>query len=105
MLWPMYDPATPRGFYLNKGIFYFGQKVENAMAAAEQASRKNRKAGTGTDKLANAARLKALEDMIGIPIKRHKDPGNVTNMNPFHQGKDAAKGEDKDESTVVMRGF
>ena len=74
------------------------------MAAAEQSSRNNRKAGAGTDKLANAARLKALEDHIGIAIKRHKDPGNVTNYNPFHQGKDAAR-EDKDESTIIMSGF
>lgn len=99
----MYDPASPKGFYLNRGVFYFGQKVEGDMQAAEQNSRKNRKAGPGTDKLANAARLRALEVNLGTPIKRHKDPGNVSNTNPFTQGKDSK--DQKDESIIVMRGF
>lgn len=73
------------------------------MAQAEAQSRKNKKAGAGTDRLANAARLKALEKNLGIPIKRHKDPGTVTNMNPFVQGKDSK--DDKDETITIMRGF
>ena len=99
----MYDPASPKGFYLNRGVFYFGRKVEGDMAAAENNSRKNRKAGVGTDKLANAARLRALEVNLGTKIKRHKDPGNVSNTNPFSQGKDSK--DQKDESVIVMRGF
>lgn len=99
----MYNPASPKGFYLNRGIYYFGRKIENEMQAADHNSRKNRKPGPGTDRLANAARLKALEVNLGVPIKRHKDPGSVSNTNPFTQGKDST--EQKDESTIVMRGF
>lgn len=75
------------------------------MQSAEAQSRKGRKAGPGADRLANAARLRALEKNIGVPIKRHRDPGNVSNMNPFTQGKDAQEKQTKDESVVVMRGF
>jgi hypothetical protein len=99
----MYHPETPKGFYLNRGVFYFGRKVENEMQAAENNSRKNRKSGPGTDKLANAARLRVLELNLGTKIKRHKDPGNVSNTNPFTQGKDSK--EQKDESIIVKRGF
>ena len=73
------------------------------MNAAERVSRKNRKPGEGVDQLARSARLRVLEQNLGINIKRHRDPGNVTNTNPFTQGKDAK--EDKDTSTIVMRGF
>lgn len=100
----MYHPETPKGFYLNRGVFYFGRKIENEMDAAEQQSRKSKKPGPGTDKLARAARLKVLETNLGVPIKRHKDPGNVTNTNPFTQGKES-KEQTKDESIIVMRGF
>lgn len=73
------------------------------MDKAEAISRKNRKPSSGTDALARAARLRALEKKIGTPIRRHRDPGGVTNTNPFVQGKD--KKDDKDQSTIVMRGF
>lgn len=75
------------------------------MDEAEAVSRKGRKAGAAADRLARAARLKALEKNIGIPVKRHKDPGSVTNMNPFKQGKDAEENRTKDESVIVMKGF
>ena len=74
------------------------------MQDAERTSRKGRKAGVAADRLANAARLRALEKNIGIPVKRHRDPGSVSNMNPFQQGKDA-KENNKDESVIVMKGF
>ncbi|UOW93358.1 tail assembly chaperone [Mycobacterium phage Labelle] len=102
-LWPMYHPETPKGFYLNRGVFYFGRKIENEMQQAENQSRKNRKPGPGTDRLANAARLRVLEKYLGVPVKRHRDPGNVTNTNPFTQGRGSE--QKKDESVVVMRGF
>lgn len=99
----MYNPESPKGFYLNRGVFHFGRKIENEMAAAEAQTRKNRKPGPGVDRLVNSARLRVLGQNLGIDIKRHKDPGNVTNTNPFTQGKDAKM--DKDSSTIVMRGF
>lgn len=74
------------------------------MAAAEANSRKNKKAGPGTDRLANAAKLKALEDAIGVKIKRHRDPGNVVNTNPFSKNRDGLS-QDKDTSEIVMKGF
>ena len=94
---------SPKGFYLNRGIFRFCEKIEADMNAAERVSRKNRKPGEGVDQLARSARLRVLEQNLGINIKRHRDPGNVTNTNPFTQGKDAK--ENKDTSTIVMRGF
>lgn len=73
------------------------------MQAAENRSRKNRKPGPGTDKLANGARLGALEKNLGVPIKRHRDPGaSEINSNPFAREKDEGK---KDETVVVERGF
>jgi len=75
------------------------------MAAADAQSRKGRKSGAGTDRLANAARLRALEKNIGVPVKRHRDPGSVSNYNPFQQGKDAETNRTKDERVVVMKGF
>lgn len=74
------------------------------MAEAENNSRKNRKAGKSADRLANAARLKALEDMIGVKIKRHRDPGNVVNTNPFNKQRDGLS-QDKDSSEIVMKDF
>lgn len=92
----MYDPASPKGFYLNRGVFYFGRKVEGEMDEAEAFSRKGRKPNASTDKLAYAARLKALERNIGVPIKRHRDPGKI-------ETKDNKV--DKDESIKIMKGF
>lgn len=103
-LW-IFDPTTPKGYYFNKGVFYFGRKVENEMAEAEANSRKNRKAGPGTDRLANSARLGVLERNLGIAIKRHRDPGNVTNKSPFQQHGADSPGKDKDETIVVAKGF
>lgn len=75
------------------------------MDEAEARSRKNRKKGAGVDKLVRTARLAVLSKYLGIELKRHKDPGNVTNTNPFVQGKDAAEKDSKDESVVIMKGF
>jgi len=100
----MFDPASPKGFYLNRGVFYFGRKVEGEMDHAEQASRKNRKPSDSTNNLANAARLRALEKNIGVPIKRHRDPGSVSNNDPFKQFGSSTE-TTKDESTVIMSGF
>lgn len=101
---PMFDPASPKGFYLNRGVFYFGRKIESEMDEAESVSRKGRKPGPSADRLAYAARLKALERNLGTSIKRHRDPGVVENLNPFKQfGK--TEDQSKDETTVVMSGF
>lgn len=101
----MYDPASPKGFYFNRGVFYFCRKIENDQIIAENNSRKNRKPGADVDRLANAAKLRILELALGIPIKRHRDPGNVSNTNPFQQHGAEVPGEQKDSSTIVMRGF
>ena len=100
----MFDPASPKGFYLNRGVFYFGRKVESDMDQAEQISRKGRKSSESVNHLAHAARLRVLEKAIGVSIKRHRDPGQVSNINPFNQH-GAAEEKAKDESTVVIRGF
>lgn len=101
----MFDQTTPKGFYFNRGVFFFGRKVDNEMQEAESNSRKNRKPGIGTDRLANAARLGALERNLGIAIKRHRDPGTITNRNPFQQHGAETPGSDKDETIVIARGF
>lgn len=75
-LW-QFDPATPKGYYFNRGVFYFGKKVENDMAQAEAEIRKSHKNNSGTDRLVTAARIRALEKNIGIELKKHRDPGQV----------------------------
>jgi len=58
-------------------VFYFGRKVENEMAQAEAEIRKAHKSNPGTDRLAYAARLAALERNLGVQIKRHKNPDDL----------------------------
>jgi hypothetical protein len=100
----MFDPKTPRGFYFNRGIHYFGKKVEGDMAAAEQRSRKGRKPGVAADRLANAARLGVLSKAIGVDIKRHRDPGAVGGRQDV--GMDGKReSSEKDTSVIVKRGF
>ena len=70
----MFDPTTPKGFYFNRGVYYFGNMVDAEIHGAEQKSRKGRKPGEGTDALANAARLSVLEKYLGVPVKRHRTP-------------------------------
>ena len=70
------------------------------MAAAENQSRKSKKPGPATDRLANAARLSALERNLGVPVKRHRDPGDITANQP---GED--KKQDKDETVTIATGF
>jgi hypothetical protein len=100
-LW-IFDPTTPKGFYFNRGVFYFGRKIENDMSAAENRSRKHRKPGPGTDKLAYGARLAALERNLGTPVKRHRDPNPSEISHPFAKDDGEVK---KDETVVVVSGF
>jgi hypothetical protein len=74
------------------------------MAAAENSSRKNKKPGVGTDRLANAARLSALEKNIGVSVKRHRDPGDVMSGNPFSKPDDKESNKE-DTVTTVATGF
>lgn len=74
--------------------------VQSEMDAAEQASRKNRKAGVGTDALANGARLGVLEKHLGIPVKRFRDPGTVGSMNESGKITDTP-GTQKEESIII----
>lgn len=71
------------------------------MAAAEANARKNRKAGPGTDRLANAARLGVLEKHLGIEVKRYRDPGDVGGAPERAETRDGK--QDKDETIVVGR--
>lgn len=91
-LW-QFDPNTPKGYYFNRGVFYFGRKVESEMADAEAQIRKAHKHGAGTDRLANAARLAALEKNLGIEVKRHRDPGDVVLESSLEPGQDTTKDE------------
>lgn len=62
------------------------------MADAENQIRKAHKRGTGADRLVNAARLSVLEKNIGIAIKRHKNPDDISSYEPDQEVK-----KDKDE--------
>lgn len=70
------------------------------MNAADARSRKGRKPGVAADRLANAAKLSALEKNLGVPIKRHRDPGAAGDISPI--GKEEKQ---KDVSQVLMKGF
>ena len=86
-LWQI-DPATPKGFYFNRGVFYFGRKVENDMATEEARIRKAHKSSPGTDRLANAARLAILEKNIGVPVKRHRNPDDLSSPDQTKENED-----------------
>lgn len=103
-LW-IFDPTTPKGFYFNRGVYYFGKKVEAAMNDAEARTRKGRKPGPGVERLVNGARLGALEKLLGITIKRHRDPGSVQGKVDFGFDGRKEKYQDKDETIVIKRGF
>src|ERR1700759_1172718 len=75
-LW-QFDPKTPKGYYFNRGVYYFGSRIESDMNSAEARSRRGRN-GVTADRLSNAARLHVLEKYLGVPIKRNRDPGAVT---------------------------
>lgn len=71
-----FDPTTPKGFYFNRGVYYFGSKVSGEMRKAEARSRKNR-TGSTAERLGNAASLAVLERFLGVPVKRHRDTGSL----------------------------
>jgi hypothetical protein len=58
------------------------------MAEAENQIRKAHKRGSGTDRLVTAARLSALERNLGIPIKRHRNPDNISLPDQTKEDKD-----------------
>jgi len=64
------------------------------MAEAENQIRKAHKRSSGTDRLANAARLGALEKNIGVPMKRHRNPDDL----PDHE----KTTEDHDETVFLL---
>ena len=68
-----FDASTPKGYYLNLGVFRFGRMVQSDMDQAEAQARKNRK-GKNADRLANAARLGVLGKHLKEDIKRFRDP-------------------------------
>lgn len=72
------------------------------MNAAEAKSRKGRKAGVSADRLALAAKLGALEKNLGVPVKRHRDPGAPGDVSP--DGKKETK-QQKDVSITFMKNF
>ncbi|AHZ95386.1 tail assembly chaperone [Mycobacterium phage Damien] len=68
-----FDANTPKGYYLNRGVFLFGRMLESKMAEAEKQARKNRK-GVAADRLANGARIGILQKYLGAEIQRFRDP-------------------------------
>jgi hypothetical protein len=96
-----FDPRTPKGFYFNRGVFYFGRKVTNAMQKAEARSRKNR-TGATAERLGNAASLAVLEQYLGAPVKRHRDPGSSDIKSASAPVVDSSINK-KEEPTVLMR--
>jgi hypothetical protein len=94
-----FDPTTPKGFYFNRGVFYFGRKVSNEMQKAEARSRKNRKGATA-ERLGNAAGLQVLEKYLGVPVKRHRDPGNIPSQSSAPIVDSAIKGKEEEPITL-----
>ena len=74
------------------------------MQAAENRSRKAFKPGPAQDKMVNSARLGVLSNMLGIHIKRHKDPGGM-DINKFEAAEQTKNQIDKDTIEVVGTGF
>lgn len=72
------------------------------MNQAEAQSRRGR-SGVTADRLANSARLGVLSRLLGVEIKRHRDPGTSGNINASGF-KDAEK-QDQDETVIISEGF
>lgn len=70
-----FNPAKPRGFYFNRGVWLFGTMLDSEMSAAESAARKRH--GTNADKFINSERLRVLGKYLREDIRRFREPGNV----------------------------
>src|SRR6516164_5381607 len=75
-LWT-FDPATPKGYYFNRGVYRWGRLVDAKMNEAEQASRRGRQNGPSTDALAQTARLGVLSKYLGTELKRYRTPDQI----------------------------
>lgn len=100
-----FDPATPKGFYFNRGVYYFATKVEGDMNAAEAQSRANRARDASTDRLVNTARLGVLSKHLGIEIKRYKDPGSASGDMRAGQGFVDSDQNKSEQGTIIKSGF
>ena len=72
------------------------------MNQAEAQSRRGR-SGATADRLANSARLGVLSRLLGVNIKRHRDPGASASVSASGF-KDVEK-QDKDETVIIAEGF
>jgi hypothetical protein len=63
------------------------------MAEAEGQIRKAHKQSSGTDRLVNAARLSVLEKNLGVAIKRHRSPDQISSENATQSDQDKTKDE------------
>lgn len=69
----------PKGFYLNRGVWLFGNMIESDMAQAENAARKRHGKKKGNaDKFVQSERLRVLGLHLREDIKRFRDPGKAT---------------------------
>lgn len=78
------------------------------MNQVEAMSRRNR-SGVSADRLANTARLQVLGKYLQTDsIKAYRDPGAIpgaVKQTPFTDPDKEDKKADKDESTIIMKGF
>lgn len=71
----------PKGFYLNRGVWLFGNMIESEMASAENAARKRHGKKKGNaDKFIQSERLRVLGLHLREDIKRFRDPGKATHQ-------------------------
>jgi hypothetical protein len=99
-----FDTKTPKGFFFNRGVYYWANKVEGEMDAVEAHSRKNRKNDASTQKLVTTARLGVLSKHLGVEIKRYKDvstPGSVRAGQGFVDNDKSNDGKGQ----IIMSGF
>ena len=76
-----FSPATPKGFYFNRGVWLFGTMLESEMQAAENGARKRHGKKKGNaDKFIASERLRVLGKHLKEDIKRFRDPGKATNV-------------------------
>jgi hypothetical protein len=69
------------------------------MAVAESQIRKAHKQGSGTDRLVNAAKLSVLEKNLGVAVKRHRNPDQLSSENASQSDQD----KNKDETIFLGR--
>lgn len=72
-----FDSGTLKGYYLNRGVWLFGNMLEAELQAAENSIRKRNGGKGSSEKFINSERLRILGKYLKEDIKRFREPGKA----------------------------